>query len=190
MLKIDDILSDDLFKKFYSYAKQVDSIEMEPFLKANWHITVEQKKVDFGFKLRINETENTQDKKHPTIDAALQKEIFLALWELHKETQPLWRMTGQSLLNKKIKIQKFRAEFQMTDKGAMFKQHRHPFSQVNGAIFIYPDQSEGTIFHEPEEKIAPWQVNTGVAFKQELHSFKNNSQEKRRFTINTFVEVE
>ena len=103
MLKIDDILSDDLFNKFYSYAEQIDNLEMEPFLKANWHISVEQKKVDFGFKLRINEIENTQDKKHPTINAALQKEIFLSLWELHKETQPLWRMTGQSLLNQKIK---------------------------------------------------------------------------------------
>ena len=81
-------------KKFYNYTKQ---ITLNGAVLNKLAINVDQK-VDFGFKLRINEA-NTQDNKHPTIDATLQRNIS-SLWELHKETQPLWRMTGQSLLNK------------------------------------------------------------------------------------------
>ena len=190
MIRIEDIMSDGLFAEFRDCAAAVDQLEMDRFLKANWFLETSRNMTRFGFKSRNSLEENCETDAHPDVDKPLQKKIYMALWSFYKETKPMWKMTGAQLLDKKVNVQNFRCEFQMVDTGAEFKKHRHPYSQLNGTVYVYPEQSVGTVFHEPAHKIAPWVTNSAVAFRQELHSFHNDSADHRRFTINTFIETE
>lgn len=183
-----DFLSEDLYKDFRMCAEKVDSLDLGHVLKANWFIRVEKGRPTFGVKVRYDEENNGTYDRLEGVEGHVQKTIFESLWSYYKEGLERIELSGQELLERPIKTDVFRAEFQFTDKGSTFKKHTHPFSQVNGSLYIYPDESAGTKFYEPEFE-APWDTNSLIVFTDQSHSFENKSQDHRRFTINTFLEV-
>lgn len=184
-----DFLSEDLYDDFRMCAEKVDSLDLSHVLKANWFIRVENSRASFGVKVRYDEEHNGEYDRLAGVEGHVQKVIFKCLWRYYKEGLKRIEIAGQELLDKPVKTEVFRAEFQFTDKGSTFKKHTHPHSQVNASLYIYPDESVGTLFYEPDFE-APWNTNSLIVFTDQQHSFENRSLDHRRFTINTFLEVE
>jgi hypothetical protein len=188
IVRVLDFLSEDLYKDFRMCAEKVDSLDLKQVLKANWFIRVEKGRPTFGVKVRYDLETNGSYDKVEGVDGHVQKIIFESLWRYYKEGLARIESSGQDLLERPIKTNVFRAEFQFTDKRSTFKKHTHPHSQVNGSLYIYPDESAGTKFYEPDFE-APWDTNSLIVFTDQNHSFENQSHDHRRFTINTFLEV-
>ena len=186
--RIPNFLSEDLYNDFRMCAEKVDSLDLSHVLKANWFIRVESGRPTFGVKVRYDEEHNGEYDRLAGVEGHVQKTIFKCLWRYYKEGLTRIEVSGQELLGKPVKTDVFRAEFQFTDKGSTFKKHVHPHSQVNASLYIYPDESVGTLFYDPDFEAA-WDVNSLVVFTDQLHSFENRSLDHRRFTINTFLEV-
>ena len=183
-----DFLSEDLYNDFRMCAEELDRLDLSHVLKANWYIQVEDLQPRFGVKVRFDKDNNAELDRLEGVDNALQKTIFKSLFRYYKESLTRIELSGQELLERKVKTRVFRAEFQFTDKGSSFKKHRHPYSKVNAVLYIYPDESAGTKFYDPDFE-APWDTNSLIVFTDQKHSFENRSLDHRRVTINTFLEV-
>lgn len=183
-----DFLSEDLYSDFRTCAEELDKLDLPPVLKANWYIRVEGLRPSFGVKVRFDQDNNGQFDRLEGVDNDLQKTIFKCLFRFYKESLTKIELSGQELLNKKVTTRVFKAEFQFTDKGSSFDKHTHPCSQVNSVLYLYPDESAGTKFYDPDFE-TPWNTNSLIVFTDQEHSFENRSIDHRRFTINTFLEV-
>lgn len=183
-----DFLSEDLYNDFRTCAEELDKLDLAPVLKANWYIQVEDLKPSFGVRVRFDQDNNGQFDRLEGVDNALQKTIFKCLFRFYKESLTRIELSGQELLNKKVTTRVFKAEFQFTDKNASFGRHTHSYSEVNSVLYLYPDESAGTKFYNPDFE-APWNTNSLIVFTDQEHSFENRSIDHRRFTINTFLEV-
>jgi hypothetical protein len=189
-MEIKNFLDNDIFSEFFKIAYIIDSSSTLPCLKNNWYYTSDGKRGNITrFYTVTKESDNVLEQEfHPEFEKDIQEQIYFCLKKVLENYSDKIEQAGKSMVGKNFDIGETKIEFQYTDTLKSHRPHKHD-EDLNGTIYVYPKEAKGTIFFEMDhEHIIPWEMNKCCFHtKNILHTFENDSEYNKRFTINFFV---
>lgn len=185
MIAVRDVLSEDLYSQFVEYATAFSALHMPAFLKTNWSVDLRKNYVKREATIRNTTGQHITRHYNEGIEKAVQDKIYASLFSFIKELWPLYTKAGKDLIDTEFNIGTIKAEFQIVNPKQVFHKHKHS-TELNSSVYLWPNEAKGTVFYDPDFTVE-WKPNSAMIFQNEWHSFQNDSEEDRRFTINTFI---
>jgi hypothetical protein len=185
MIDVDNILSEDLYGQFVEYAETINKLDLAFFQKTNWNVSLKPNYVHTEAHTRQPDGQHVAHRYREDVDKALQDRIYQSLFAYVKELWPAYTRVGRALVGRDFRIGTIKAEFQVVNPQQVFHKHKHS-TELNSSVYLWPNEAKGTVFYDPDLTVE-WKPNSAMIFKNEWHSFQNDSEEDRRFTINTFI---
>ena len=186
MLEVENFLDQNTFDNFLHLAERVNETPATPCVKNNWYYDtdgIHGVNTRFsGKKYDLHEIE-----LHPDFDDNLQFEIHSELKSFLENYKSKIQQVGKKLVAPNFNVSHIKSEFQYTDVLKSHVKHAHAQDLI-GTIYISPKVAKGTVFLQNKTYIVPWKPNKcSFHTKNILHSFENDTETHKRFTINFFV---